>query len=198
MVPAAYIQPDCSSHLSMPTQVNERSYADFASNEATSGGYFVNLYQLSIDATGAIFTKLVPVNDTELSDISKAITHIENVFGLNRSQVASTLFVTRKTIYNWRDGVVSPHDSSWERINFLNEVAEYYINQEPENRVGKLKVMINGVSIHQLLLDKSAKKEDFITFINQLSDPHDAEFHKVANANAAKALKTRKTRPTFS
>ena len=188
---------DTSSDPFMPLLAEERQHKGFASSDVTNG-YYYNFDNFFRYASGGVLTRVTSANDTEMTNVLLAIQHIETVFGLNRSQTAKALYVTRKSIYNWMAESTFPNHSNWERIRFLNNIADYYIKKEPLNRVGKLRAMINGVSVHQLLLDKTAQKEDFITFIDQLSMPRDAAFHKVANASTIKALKVKKMRPSFT
>ena len=179
----------------MPTAYTERSADRFLTDNPTSG-FCVNFVR--VDATGAFIAKMVSANDVELNEAAVELNYLQQAFGLNKSQMADALFVTRKTVYNWLDEITSPQPENRDRINFLKEIADYYIEKEPLNRIGKLRVAINGTSIYQLLLDESVSKEAFITFINQLGQARDMDFHRVANANAINALRTKKVRPVFS
>jgi transcriptional regulator with XRE-family HTH domain len=64
--------------------------------------------------------------------------------GLNHSQLAELLDVTRKTLYGWLDGDQSPHAANRARLERLERLAEYWAEQSDEPPGDRLKTEIDG------------------------------------------------------
>lgn len=63
--------------------------------------------------------------DCELHNpLNLALDKIRTVFSLNYDELGQVLLKTRKTIYNWLEGSISPHKGNLSRLFYLLTVAE--------------------------------------------------------------------------
>jgi len=134
--------------ISQPVQRKEQGY-DFFLHKGYSA-------YVEIDASGTSVTAIVP--KLQPPSVSEQIQQIEARLGLNRSQLAKALMVTRKTIYDWcNKGAKLSNANVEERLHKLFEVA----NAQPDEAMGKYfgvnlqRPVLNGESLLDILTDQT-------------------------------------------
>lgn len=135
---------------------------------------------------------IASINRPILSCLEDRIKHIERIFALNTKQLADALLVSRRTVYNWRDQSSSPQDTNLSRIEFLMRIASEYYKKEPVNRTGKLKVVIDGQSLLDLITNENALETEIFRFINKLSAKQGVADREKTNSYAVNALRRKK------
>ena len=80
----------------------------------TGSGFFdlsLDPYKVYISSNNIHVVKKSPINKHEIASTNKMLIEIKNLFGLNLSQLATIIGVSRPQLYKWIDGEGSPKNS---------------------------------------------------------------------------------------
>lgn len=97
--------------------------------------------------------------------LSKAVEEICSAFGITKEELAKTLNVqSRKTIYNWINGDVTPRKAALDKIHGLLIAARAWVNSGfPNSQDALSRPILEGKSVLELL-SQSPVDQDLILF----------------------------------
>ena len=142
-VPVAYYAP-------WPKEYSAFYGADFGSGATC-------LYALRPGASAARIVDKPPAPPyVPAPPLLKALTQIEEAFGLNRVELANVCGTTRKSLYAWANGDVSPHKRNLQRLFELQLLARDWREAGfPNERAPVHEPVLGGRSVFDLLCDKA-------------------------------------------
>lgn len=161
----AYFEPRAKIHrplsknehiLPLDTFTASGTDTDWAYIASQSGGYIVALHGKKIRSNNK------NTCDSIKSNTNSLIEKIQNTFNLTVEETADVCGVTRKTLYNWKDGD-SPQKSKYKRLIEVAYIADQWMNSAlSSERMLLEKPVYNGRTIMELLTDKHLDKDAII------------------------------------
>ena len=143
-----------------------------------SGGNLSGLFSNTLSGANNIPSEL----NIQESKFCRTINYISTVFGLTKKELASVCGVSRKTLYNWIDGVSQPRKKTIKRVFDLFIIAQTW-SQSGFTYDEKLlhQPILEETSLFDLLLAENLNQE-LVLFagskinlssveLNQLEDP---------------------------
>lgn len=139
----------------------------------------------TIDVSGTVVTPVIQKERSLGLSVAEQVHRIEARLGMNRSQLAKVLMVTRKTIYDWCNKGAQPSSSNLERLEKLLEVANTQQNEAMGKYIGVnlQRPVLDGVSLLDILSSQSidiGKAKDALQFVARLAERSKARMEAFA------------------
>lgn len=138
-------------------------------NYIASGGFASHFFTTDLSGSNNTF------GDTKISEnnISRIVKEIRSVFGLTKKEFASVCQIkSRKTLYNWIDGVSVPRKKTMGRMFDLRIISEAWVQSALSiDKESLHQPVLDGVSIYELLMKDILDKELILFAGSRLNMP---------------------------
>lgn len=130
-----------------------------------------------------------PSTEVSIARIQDYVRTIQDAFGLNTTQLANILGVTRKTVYLWLSGADQKiQERNRHRLCQIAAMATMWRKRSVQERSGKLRAIVGDTTMLELLSAEELDTERIQAVMDALANV--TPTHKTDNQRVAEAIKS--------